>query len=105
MIDIADLPGPEQYEGSYWTVQAVLAVSPKHPKWSGIMAWALEGYRDIPETPHRMRYKFGQFWTDVFAWDDEAVAREQFDMLLSFGQKRPLRLVKCTVSSKYELMS
>lgn len=88
-----------KHEGTYVVVQALLAVNPVRPEWSDVQKFAITGWRSFDDTPHRIKgYKYGRFWNDVMAWDDEREARKQFAELMKVEQKYELRLVWVEVS-------
>jgi hypothetical protein len=87
------------YAGTYYIVQALLAVNPNHPRWSDVTNRAVNGWNTLPETTARCHgYWFGRWWTDVIAWNDKTVAIEQFALLMQHPQKYQLRLVEVIVS-------
>jgi hypothetical protein len=82
----------KKWDETYWVVEALLAVNPQKPKWTTILASAVEGNK---ETKGRITdYWLGRFWTDILAWRNEEVARKEFGKLTGFQQEHNLRLMK-----------
>lgn len=97
---------PRDYEATIFLVEGLLAVNPTRPSWTTVAVWAVEGVKYLPFTPHRLNaYRFGQFWTDCIAWDDENVARQQFALLQGFVQTYNLRLVKKEIKQTFTVLT
>jgi len=91
----------KNYQGTYFIIQAWLAVSPNHPRWSDIAKTAIAGWSEFEKTPGRMHvYAFGQFWTDVLAWHHQEDAKAAFRILNERPQEYKIRLTQVWVSRR-----
>jgi len=88
----------KNYQGTYFIIQAWLASSPNHPRWSDVAKTAIAGWSEFEKTSGRMDYSFGQFWTDVLAWDNQADAKAAFLILNGRPQKYKIRLIQVWIS-------
>jgi len=88
----------KNYQGTYFIIQALLSVTPDRPRWSDVLKTALAGWSEFEKTPGRMDYSFGQFWTDVLAWDNQADAKAAFLILNGRPQEYKIRLTQVWIS-------
>jgi len=90
-----------KYEGTYFIIQAYLAVNPNRPQWSDILKTAIAGWSEFEKTPNRVSgYRFGRFWSDVLVWDHQEEAKAAFRILNGRPQEYKLRLIQVWVSHR-----
>lgn len=93
------------FEGTYFIVQALLAINPDKPRWTSIAKTSVRGWETVDKTHGRLPgYRFRRFWADVLAWDHQEDAKAAFRTIKQNPQRHQLRLVQVRVSHREQLV-